>query len=321
MRDKIDLARYASLFEDIRAADIMTTMVTTLPPEKKISHAKEMMNIKRFSGIPIVDHSRHLIGIVTVEDIIHALEFNRLGEPIGNMMTRNVVAVHRDDRLADIVRIFEKHRFGRFPVVDDDNVLCGIITREDILNGVLDKFNLIYVHDQKRISTLNSEYSIITGKKLTMDAAEFHYNIDTGDFDSAGSGAVLLKTFLSNKGFPSEIIRRAGVAAYEAETNVIIHSHGSGDIYCFLHDDMVMVRVLDNGIGIENLEVAMKEGYSTASDYIRELGFGAGMGITNMQRFSDKLVILSEKNVGTQVEMIYYLPETVPAPQPSPIPD
>ncbi|MCX7027617.1 MAG: CBS domain-containing protein [Spirochaetes bacterium] len=308
MNDKVDLARYANLFEDIRAADIMTAMVTSLPPDKKMSHAKEMMNIKRISGIPVVDASCHLIGIVTVEDIIHALEFNRLSEPIRNMMTRNVVTIHLDDHLASIVNTFEKHHYGRFPVVDDNNVLCGIISREDILDGVLEKFNLIYVHDQKRISTLNSEYSIITGKKLTMDTAEFHYNIDTSDFDAAGTGAVLLKTFLANKGYSSEIIRRAGVAAYEAETNVIIHSHGSGDIYCFLHDDMVMVRVLDNGVGIDNMEMAMKEGYSTAPDYIRELGFGAGMGITNMKRFSDKLVILSEKNVGTQVEMIYYLP-------------
>jgi CBS domain-containing protein/anti-sigma regulatory factor (Ser/Thr protein kinase) len=313
MSENNKLAKYASLFEDIRAADIMTVTVTALPPDKKISHAKEMMKIKKISGIPVVDEARRLIGIVTVEDIINALEFNRINEPIRNLMTRDVVVIRLDERLGEIVNKFEEFRYGRFPVVDNDNVLRGIISREDILNGVLEKFNLIYVHDQKRISTLNSEFSFITGEKLKVADAEFHYNIDTNDINAAGTGAALLKKFLTDKLHPAEITRRVGVATYEAETNVVIHSHGEGDIYCFRHEDLIMVRVVDNGIGIEDLEKAMKEGYSTAPDYVRELGFGAGMGIPNMKRFADKLVILSEKNVGTQVEMIFYLPsQSVP---------
>lgn len=308
MNENIKLAKYATLFADIRAADIMTSTVTALPADKKISHAKEMMKIKKISGIPVVDEARRLIGIVTVEDIINALEFNRINEPIRNLMTRDVVSVGLDEPLSEIVSKFEEFRYGRFPVVDGDHVLRGIISREDILNGVLEKFNLIYVHDQKRISTLNSEFSFITGEKLKVADAEYHYNIDTTDINAAGTGAALLKKFLNDKMFPAEITRRVGVATYEAETNVVIHSHGSGDIYCFLHEDLIMVRVVDNGVGIEDLDKAMKEGYSTAPDYVRELGFGAGMGIANMKRFADKLVILSEKNVGTQVEMIFYLP-------------
>ncbi len=310
MSDRNDLSAYAGLFEDMSAADIMTTAVTVLPPSKKMSHAKEMMNIKRISGIPIVDEARRLIGIVTVEDIIHALEFNRLGETIGELMCRDVVTVGVDDALADIVGKFKQFRYGRFPVVDGSNTLKGIISRRDVLNGVLERFKLIYVHDQKRISTLNSDRSFITGKKLTVSDAGFHYNIDTSDIESAGIGAVLLKDFLSERRYPAEIIRRVGVATYEAETNVIIHSHGTGDIYCFLHDDLIMVRVVDNGVGIEDMDMAMKEGYSTAPDYVRELGFGAGMGIPNIKRFVDKLVILSERNVGTQVEMILYLSDS-----------
>jgi anti-sigma regulatory factor (Ser/Thr protein kinase) len=93
---------------------------------------------------------------------------------------------------------------------------------------------------------------------------------------------------------------------------VVIHSHSAGDIYCFLHDDLVMVRVVDSGVGIEDIEKAMIGGFSTAPDYVRELGFGAGMGIPNIKRFVDKLAIISEKNVGTQVEMILYLPGQPP---------
>ncbi|HOJ94150.1 MAG TPA: ATP-binding protein, partial [Fervidobacterium nodosum] len=84
-------------------------------------------------------------------------------------------------------------------------------------------------------------------------------------------------------------------------------SGSEGELYCFIAEDRIIVRVEDNGKGIENIELAMKEGYSTAPDYVRELGFGAGMGLPNMKRFSDKMVVLSEKGKGVVVEMVFYL--------------
>jgi CBS domain-containing protein/anti-sigma regulatory factor (Ser/Thr protein kinase) len=308
MNEPSKLAKYASIFQDIRAADIMTANVVALPPDRKMSLAKEMMKVKKISGIPVVDEQKKLIGIVSIEDLINALQFNRMNEPIGNLMTRDVITIHVEETLSAVAEKFEQFKYGRFPVVDGENYLRGIISRKDILHGILEKFNLIYVHDQKRSSKLDSEFSIITGEKLKIADAEFHYDIDNSDIKAAGTGAAMLKQFLKGKQYPAEITRRVGVSTYEAETNVVIHSHGKGDIYCFLLEDLIMVRVVDSGVGIDDLEKAMKEGYSTAPDYVRELGFGAGMGIPNMRRFSDKLVILSEKNVGTQVEMIFYLP-------------
>jgi len=308
MPEKNKLARYAAIFEDIKSGDIMSSNVVEISSEKKIAHAKELMKIKKISGIPVVDEKKQLVGIISIEDIIHALEFNKINDPIRKIMSTQVVTIHRDDSLAQVVDKFENYKYGRFPVVDDEKRVCGIISKEDILHGILDKFNLIYIHDQKRTSTLNTEYSAITGEKLTAEEANFHYRIDSNDIDAAGTGAALLKQFLSGKNFNSDIVRRVGVATYEAETNVVIHSRGQGDIYFFQDEDRFIVRVVDNGIGIEDLDKAMKEGYSTAPDYIRERGFGAGMGIANMKRFADKLVIISEKNAGTQVEMIFYLP-------------
>jgi CBS domain-containing protein/anti-sigma regulatory factor (Ser/Thr protein kinase) len=308
MPERNKLAQYAALFEDIKAGDIMSTHVVEISADKKIAHAKELMKIKKISGIPVVDENRRLVGIISIEDIIHALEFNKINDPIRRIMSPNVVTIHRNDSLAAVVEKFENYKYGRFPVVDDDNRVSGIISKEDILHGILEKFNLIYIHDQKRASTLNSEFSIITGERLISEEAGFHYQIDSNDIDAAGTGAAQLKQFLAGKNFHSDIVRRVGVATYEAETNVVIHSHGQGDIYFFQDEDRFIVRVVDNGIGIEDLEKAMKEGYSTAPDHVRERGFGAGMGIPNMKRFADKLVIISEKNVGTQVEMIFYLP-------------
>jgi CBS domain-containing protein/anti-sigma regulatory factor (Ser/Thr protein kinase) len=309
MTEKLKLAKYAAIFEDIKAGDIMSSHVVEISSEKKISHAKELMKIKKISGIPVVDDRKQLIGIISIEDIIHALEFNIINDPIRKIMSTQVVTIHRDDPLSAVVDKFENYKYGRFPVIDDEKRVCGIISKEDILHGILEKFNLIYIHDQKRSRTLNTEYSAITGERLEIEAAEFHYRIDSSDIDAAGSGAAMLKQFLAGKNFHNDIVRRVSVSTYEAETNVVIHSHGQGDIYFFQDHDRIIVRVVDNGIGIEDLEKAMKEGYSTAPDYIRERGFGAGMGIANMKRFADKLVIISEKNAGTQVEMIFYLPQ------------
>jgi CBS domain-containing protein/anti-sigma regulatory factor (Ser/Thr protein kinase) len=307
------LARYAAIFGDIKAGDIMSSNVVAISAEKKIAHAKELMKIKKISGMPVVDEQRRLVGIISIEDIIHALEFNKINDPIRKIMSTQVVTIHKGDSLAAVVEKFDNFKFGRFPVVDDEKRVCGIISKEDILHGILEKFDLIYIHDQKRTSTLDTEYSAITGERLKAEEAEFHYQIDSNDIDAAGTGAAMLKKFLAGKSFDSDIVRRVGVATYEAETNVVIHSRGQGDIYFYQDEDRFIVRVVDNGVGIEDLDRAMNEGYSTASDYIRERGFGAGMGIANMKRFADKLMIISEKNAGTQVEMIFYLPtQTTP---------
>jgi CBS domain-containing protein/anti-sigma regulatory factor (Ser/Thr protein kinase) len=302
------LARYAAIFEDLKAGDIMSTRVVEISGDKKIAHAKELMKIKKISGIPVVDENRKLIGIISIEDIIHAFEFNMINDPIHKIMSTRVVTIHRNDSLAQVVDKFDNYKYGRFPVVDDEQRLCGIISKEDILHGILEKFNLIYIHDQKRATTLDTEYSAITGERLKIEEANFHYRIDSNDIDAAGTGAALLKRFLGEKNFNNDMVRRVSVATYEAETNVVIHSRSHGDIYFFQDRDRFIVRVVDSGVGIEDLDKAMKEGYSTAPDYIRERGFGAGMGIANMKRFADKLVIISEKNAGTQVEMIFYLP-------------
>jgi anti-sigma regulatory factor (Ser/Thr protein kinase) len=101
------------------------------------------------------------------------------------------------------------------------------------------------------------------------------------------------------------------IATYEAETNVVIHSGSPGNIYCFIYPEYIRVRVEDHGKGIEDLDKAMQEGYSTATDQIREMGFGAGMGISNMHRYSDKMVIVSEIGKGVIVEMQFFLKESL----------
>jgi CBS domain-containing protein/anti-sigma regulatory factor (Ser/Thr protein kinase) len=301
------LTKYIHIFQDLKADEIMTKNVVTLTPDKKLSQAKEMMKIKKVSGIPIVKEDKTLIGIVSIEDIILALESGTIIDKIEKHMSKNVVFVNEQETLSEIVEKFSRYKFGRFPVVDKREKVVGIISKEDILHSILEKFSLIYLHDEKRKSKLNQDRSLITGESLKISEAEFHYNINSTEISAAGEGASHLKQFLKTQKIEEDITRRIGIATYEAETNVVIHSKSKGDIYCFLKKDRIIVRVIDFGEGIEDLNLAMKEGFSTAEDYVRELGFGAGMGIPNMKRFADKLVILSERKVGTQVEMVFYL--------------
>ncbi len=309
MKGKIDFSEYTWFLEHLKAKDIMNPNVISLSPDKTVAMAKEMMRIKKISGIPIIDSKKKLIGIISIEDIIKALETNRINSKLKDVMTKEVISVKVNDSLPKIIEVFDTFKFGRFPVTDHKGRLVGIITREDILHAIIEKFKLIYIHDEKRDKKLNTDISLITGEKLNISEAEFHYKIDSSDIYSAGVGAASLKKFLKEKGYDDEVVRRVGVATYEAETNVVIHSKSHGEIFCFLKKDRIIVRVIDFGVGIEDLDMAMKEGYSTAPDYVRELGFGAGMGIPNMKRFADKLVILSEKGSGTQVEMVFFLEE------------
>ncbi len=307
MKGKIDFSEYTKFLEHLKAKDIMNPNVIYLTADKTVAMAKEMMRIKKISGIPIVSENKKVVGIISIEDIIKCLENNKIASKIQDVMTKNVITVNLNDLLPKIIELFDTFKFGRFPVVDSAGKLKGIITREDILHAIIEKFKLIYIHDEKREKKLSMEVSLITGEKIDIKEAEFNYKIDSSDIYSAGEGAATLKKFLKEKGYSEEVVRRIGIATYEAETNVVIHSKSHGEIYCFLKKDRIIVRVVDYGVGIDDLDMAMKEGFSTAPDYVRELGFGAGMGIPNMKRFADKLVILSEKGSGTQVEMVFYL--------------
>ena len=134
------------------------------------------------------------------------------------------------------------------------------------------------------------------------ESITFHFNVDGEDFTSAGQASVKLKKNLRELGIDPEIIRRASIAMYEGEINMVIHANG-GDADISVTEDQIEIKLSDHGPGIADIEKAMQEGYSTAPDNIRQLGFGAGMGLPNMQRYTDDLKIESTVGVGTTVTM------------------
>ena len=135
-----------------------------------------------------------------------------------------------------------------------------------------------------------------------MDKVNFHFDIDGDNFTSAGEASVKIKKLLREIGFNPDVIRRVSVAMYEGEINMVIHANG-GSADVDVYSDRIEITLADRGPGISNIELAMQEGYSTAPDNIRSLGFGAGMGLPNMKRYTDDMKIESEVGKGTTVYM------------------
>lgn len=135
---------------------------------------------------------------------------------------------------------------------------------------------------------------------------KLHFEVDGDDFLLAGDASGKVKNVLKKLGIESSIIRKIAIAMYEAEMNMVIHANG-GRVDVDILPEQIQVVLQDTGPGIPDIDLAMKEGYSTASHEIRELGFGAGMGLPNMKKYSDNLHITSEVGKGTKVEIIILL--------------
>ena len=130
----------------------------------------------------------------------------------------------------------------------------------------------------------------------------FHFDVDGADFSSAGEASVKVKKKLRQLGVSPDVIRKASIAMYEGEINMVIHAEG-GVADVTVTDNEVVIVLADKGPGIPDVALAMKEGYSTARDNIRALGFGAGMGLPNMKKYTDSMKIDTEVGVGTTITM------------------
>jgi anti-sigma regulatory factor (Ser/Thr protein kinase) len=133
-------------------------------------------------------------------------------------------------------------------------------------------------------------------------AMSFEYRVTGGDFTRAGYASSQVKKMLKQLGVDNTVIKRVVVCLYEAEVNVVAHAW-NGTIRVDLNTDSIILKLTDNGPGIANIEQAMQKGYSTASPEVREMGFGAGMGLPNISANADRFVIKSEPGVGTTLEI------------------
>ena len=132
------------------------------------------------------------------------------------------------------------------------------------------------------------------------------YEIKARDFLRAGEGSLKVQSTLKTIGFEPDVIRRASICAYESEMNVVMYG-SDGTISLTIDADEIIIEVRDHGSGIENLDLALKEGYSTASHEFREMGFGAGMGLPNIKKNADSFEIYSQKDQGTYLKIYFWM--------------
>ncbi len=135
-----------------------------------------------------------------------------------------------------------------------------------------------------------------------MELLSLHYEVSGTDFTCAGEASGKIKKNLKELGFPANIVRNVAIAVYEGEINMVIHG-GGGVIDVEISPDCISIILTDQGPGIPDISLAMQEGYSTAPENVRQLGFGAGMGLPNIKKYTDEMIIETEVGKGTTIKL------------------
>jgi anti-sigma regulatory factor (Ser/Thr protein kinase)/predicted transcriptional regulator len=278
----------------------MVREVIQVTPSTPMGELRAILRDNRISGTPVVDGRGHVVGIISVEDFIRWLADGGPDCRIADRMTRDVITIYEDEPLIGAVNKLERFGFGRLLVLSRaDDRLRGIITNGDIIAGLLKKLDIDY-----RRAELRSARSKHIFEDIVADRSEltFQYQVAGGDLDRAGGSASGLKTTLLRLGISPPVARRAAIAAYEAEMNLIFFA-GGGEILARIAPRTIRLEVVDEGPGIADVPQAMRPGFSTAPDWVRELGFGAGMGLHNIKTCADRMNLTSTVGKGTRLEV------------------
>lgn len=290
----------------LKVKDAMTREVVSASPGSSLRQVQAIMRDLAITGVPIVEAGR-LFGIVSIGDIIGALDEGRMEHPAQEAMSGAVVTLDEEMPLSFAVTYFDRYTYGRFPVLDKDGRLSGIITASDILRRLLIALNEEIAILEQRMAKREKET-----QPGPVPSMELSFGTSPLDFTRAGNASTRFKKALTEKSCPPAIARRVAVASYELELNQVIHSKG-GTMRMRLFDDLIEISAEDEGPGIPDVELAMREGYSTANEWIRSLGFGAGMGLPNVKRVADEFDIRSEEGSGTRVRAAIRWERTQPA--------
>ncbi|TKJ44110.1 histidine kinase [Candidatus Aerophobetes bacterium Ae_b3a] len=284
---------------ELKVRDVMDRNLITVQPETPMSKVRGVLRLNRISGIPVIDKGK-LVGVICVEDLVNWLMARADNCSVEEKMSKNVVTLYTDEPLIHAINKLEQYGFFHFPVLERENrELAGTITREGIIRGLLKKLEIDYREEEIRHYRASHVFEDMIADKTSLI---FQYYVVGQDFNRAGESASALKKTLKRLGTHPEIVRRAAIAVYEAEMNLVIFAR-SGEIIVKVDPNQIRIEVEDSGPGIPDIEKAMQPGYSTAPDWVRELGFGAGMGLNNIKKCVDEMNVTSTIGKGTRVEM------------------
>jgi CBS domain-containing protein/anti-sigma regulatory factor (Ser/Thr protein kinase) len=298
-QDAENITRVEELAYELKVDAVMTRNPMTVSPETSMNDTLELFRHNRISGAPVIQ-SEELIGIVSIEDLIRCLQKNDLASPVSHYMSSKLLTVHGSDPVIEALKLFVSSHFGRLPVLDENGKLAGIITKGNITSGILKALQKDYHEEEVRRYRASHLFEDINSDRSSLI---LRYNIKVGDFIRGGSASSAIKRALLRLGATPQIARRAGIAVYEAEMNLIIHTNNGGVIRVEIEPHQISINISDDGPGIEDVTLAMRPGYSTATENVRELGFGAGMGLVNIQRCVDSMRLESVFGKGTNLRL------------------
>ena len=301
--DAHDISRVEELAYDLKIREVMTADVKTATPEMPLSKILDILRINRISGVPVVDHDR-LVGVLSLEDVVRALQKNDLSAPTSQYMTREVVSVASYESIVKAIRTFTEKQLGRLPVVDENNRLVGMITKGDITRGILIALQKDYKAEEVRRYRASHLFEDIISERTTL---VLRYTIKAGDFTQGGKASSHIKRALLRLGADPQITRRCSIAVYEAEMNLIIHTTNGGILKLEVEPHRITMSAIDDGPGIADTELVFQPGYSTATEEVREMGFGAGMGLVNMKRCVDEINLESTLGKGSKLVMRIFI--------------
>ena len=303
MAPDIKISKVQELIYEMKVGEAMKPNVITVSPQTSMSQLGEILRQKRISGAPVVEQDK-LVGIISLEDFIKWLADHEPDCLIGQKMTKDVRTLFADEPLIQAANRFEQLGFGRFAVIDrQSKKLLGIITKGDIVEGLLKKLEIDYHKEETQRYHVRQFFEDILADKIVLF---FQYDVAGHDFKRAGESASRLKANLRRMGLNPQFVRRVAIATYEAEMNVIIYTYG-GKIRVRVEPHGIFVKVNDSGPGIPDVQKALEPGYSTAPEWVRDLGFGAGMGLDNIRKCASRMDLKSTVGKGTQLSIYIWI--------------
>jgi len=302
-KEKLTLVN--ELIYQIKVKEAMSKKVIFFKENATFREIQLKLKEKKISGVPILNDERNIIGIISIDDVITAFDKGYVDNKITDYMSRDVITIPQNFSVVSAINRLEKFKVGRLPVTESLNSkkIVGIITLSDILNRLLVVVQSIAEKvEDKEIKNAQISHDLI--KSIVKKPLRFEVKGD--DFDNAGRVASITKKYFQNLGISKDIIRRIAIVCYEAEMNICLHSLG-GSMTIEVDNNDAVIYAHDKGPGIPDVKLALKPGFTTASEKIRALGFGAGMGLPNIKRYADKLEIKSSLKTGTELKAIINL--------------
>jgi CBS domain-containing protein/anti-sigma regulatory factor (Ser/Thr protein kinase) len=300
------VTRVEELAYELVIDQVMTKNLITLDPNETMLTVLDKFRLSRISGAPVVQGNQ-LLGILSIEDLIRSLRDGRVDRPVEDYMTKDVITVRDTDQVVEALKVFRKYQVGRLPVVNIKGNLTGMITKGDISDGLLAALQKDYENEEVIRYRASHLFEDINSDRTSLI---LRYSVKKDDFLHGGAASNNIKKALLRLGANPQIARKFGIAVYEAEMNLIIHTLHGGMIKVEVDPDKITMEAYDDGPGIENIDQAMEPGFSTASEEVRSKGFGAGMGLVNIRSCVNEMSLISSKKRGTNLFMVMNLPRT-----------